>query len=383
MTTKRDYYEILGVQKSASKDEIKRAYRKLAMKMHPDRVPEEKKKQSEEQFKEVSEAYAVLSDDKKRKLYDTYGHSGIDSRFSEQDIFKGADFSSFFGEGGFGSIFEDLFSDMGFSSFGGGNRSSQRRRVYRGSDIETRSEISLEEVAKGAEQTVTLSRAQLCGNCKGEGAAPGTGKKTCGQCGGKGTVYVSAGFMRLAQTCPQCGGAGQVITTPCSECRGKGVVRARKSLKVKIPAGIKDGSSLRVRHEGNQAPGGSGDLYVTIRVRPHNLFRREDNNLIYKTKVSLVKAVLGGEIEVPTLERRVKMTVPAGTQPGTVFRLRGKGLPDLYGKKLGDQLVQVSVDIPKKISAQEKKLFEELAELREEEVKPKSFTEKMKRTFKQ
>lgn len=383
MATKRDYYEILGVSKDASKEDIKRAYRKLAMKMHPDRVEESKKKEAEEKFKEVSEAYAVLSDDKKKKLYDAYGHSGVDSQFSEQDIFRGADFSSFFGEGGFGSIFEDLFSDMGSDFFGGGGRrGGARRRAQRGSDVEARTEITLEEVAKGTKRNVTISKAQLCSKCNGDGAAPGSGKRTCPRCGGRGQVYTSTGFIRLAQTCPQCGGIGQVISTPCPECKGRGVVRARKSLEVKIPAGMRDGASLRVRGEGNEASGGAGDLYVMVRVKPHSLFKREGNNLFHTATISLTRAVLGGEIEVPTLEKKVKMNVPAGTQSGTVFRLRGKGLPDLYGKRLGDELVKVNVEIPKKLSSKERELFEKLAKLRNEEISPQGFTEKFKRTFK-
>ncbi len=388
MTTKRDYYEILGVSKDASADDIKRAYRKLAMKMHPDRVPEEKKKEAEEQFKEVSEAYAVLSDPQKRKLYDSYGHAGIDSRFSEQDIFRGADFSSFFGESGFGSIFEDVFSDLGFNFFGGGggatrqSRRQGRMRKPQGRDLETLVDISLEEVYSGTQKTVHIRRNQTCPQCNGEGAASPSDKKVCPGCKGTGVVYSSTGFIRLGQTCLQCKGQGQIITNPCQKCKGTGVVKTEKNLSVKIPAGIHSGSSLRVRGEGEHMPGGAGDLYVTVRVKPHSHFKRDGSNVIYAARITLTQAVLGTDIVVPTLDKKVSMNVPAGTQSGSMFRLRGKGLPDLRSSRKGDEFVKVNVDIPKRLSSQERQLYEELAKLRGENPEKPSFTDKIKNTFK-
>ena len=386
MTTKRDYYEILGVAKDAAADDIKKAYRKLAMKIHPDRVPEEQKKEAEEKFKEISEAYAVLSDPQKRKLYDSYGHAGIDSRFSEQDIFRGADFSSFFGESGFGSVFEDIFSDLGFNLFGGGSmrqgRGRSRAHQPRGRDLETLVELSLGEVYTGTQKTVHIRRNQTCSQCKGEGVLSSADKKVCPGCQGTGVVYSSTGFIRLGQTCLQCKGQGQIITKPCPKCRGAGVVKVDKKLSVKIPAGIKTGSSLRVRGEGEHTPGGAGDLYVTVRVRPHPQFKRDDNNIIYSTKVTLTQAVLGAEIVVPTLDKKVSMSIPAGTQSGSVFRLRGKGLPDLHSGRKADEFVRVEVDIPKRLSLRERELYEELASLKGETSGKQSFTDKIKNTFK-
>ena len=382
MTTKRDYYEILGVSRDASLEEIKKAYRKLALKFHPDRVPESEKKAAEEKFKEISEAYAVLSDPQKRKLYDTYGHAGIDSRFTEQDIFRGADFSSIFEDLGFGSIFEDFFSDLGFDFFGtSARRKSSQRKAFRGRDIEVETELSLEDIVKPAEKTITFYKNEVCPTCKGEGTKPGTSRITCPVCKGKGVVYQSAGFIRFGQTCLECKGKGWIISKPCPECKGQGFVRKKKTLTVKIPAGIKDGSSLRIRGEGEQAPGGAGDLYVFVRIKPHPLFKREGDDLLTETKISLVKAVLGGEIEVPTLDGKVRMSVPSGTQPQTLFRLKGKGLPNLHSSRRGDLFVRVNVEIPKKLSSREKALFEELARLRGERVS-ESFADKIKRTFK-
>jgi len=381
MTTKRDYYEILGVSRDASLEEIKKAYRKLALKFHPDRVPESEKKSAEEKFKEISEAYAVLSDPQKRKLYDTYGHAGIDSRFTEQDIFRGADFSSIFEDLGFGSIFEDFFSDLGFDFFGTSTRRrSSQRKAFRGRDIEVETELSLEDIVKPTEKTITFYKNEVCPTCRGEGTKPGTSKITCPVCKGKGVVYQSAGFIRFGQTCLECKGEGWIISKPCPECKGQGFVRKKKTLTVKIPAGIKNGSSLRIRGEGEQAPGGAGDLYVTVKIKPHPLFKREGDDLLAETKISLVKAVLGGEIEVPTLDGKVKMSLPSGTQPQTLFRLKGKGLPNLHSSRRGDLFVRVNVEIPKKLSSREKALFEELARLRGERVS-ESFADKIKRTF--
>ncbi len=258
MTTKRDYYEILGVSKSSGINEIKKAYRTLALKFHPDRVPPEQKKEAEEKFKEISEAYAVLSDSQKRSLYDQYGHAGIDQRYAYEDIFRGADFSSVFqdlgGGGGFGSIFEDLFEDLGFDIFGGalgtGGKQRTGRGRSRGRDLEIAVSITLEEAASGVEKTITVPRYETCSTCSGSGAKPGTKKVSCAQCRGSGRVVVSSGFFQLAQTCPRCRGEGSIIQTPCPDCRGEGKARVTSNIKVKIPAGVDSGSNLRVIGEG-------------------------------------------------------------------------------------------------------------------------------------
>ena len=367
MTTARDYYEILGVNKSAAVDEIKSAYRAMAMKYHPDRVPAEKKKEAEEKFKEISEAYAVLSDEKKRALYDQYGHSGIDQKYSTEDIFRGADFSSIFeeilggGSFGGGSIFEDIFGLGGSDSFGGGGRS---RRSRRGRDLEYETEISLEEAVQGAERTLSVARYELCPTCKGSGARPGSKPTTCPQCKGRGQMSVSHGFFHLTQTCPKCGGEGKVVTTPCSKCAGQGRVKAAKNISVKIPAGVDTGSHLRVRGEGEEAEGGKGDLFVLIHVRRHPVFERHDNDLLCEVHVDLTQAILGSEIDVPTLNGSVKMKIPSGTQSGKIFRLREKGVPDLRSRSKGDELVRVVVDIPEALSSAERKLMQDFARMR-------------------
>jgi molecular chaperone DnaJ len=384
MSTQRDYYEILGVDKSASEADIKKSYRQLAMKHHPDRVPEGEKKQAEEKFKEISEAYAVLSDAEKRKLYDAYGHAGIDSRFSEQDIFRSANFNDIFGEAGLGSIFESFFGGGDFADMFGGRRGG-RGQYARGSDVETTVDVTLEDVLTGVERQVTFSRYALCSECHGEGTAKGSSRKTCPTCGGTGTVYRSAGFMRIGQTCPQCHGTGQIITDPCPRCGGQGLEAERKTLTVKIPAGIKHGSSLRVRGEGNQGRDAAGDLFVTVRVKQHTQFTREENNLLTNVTVGVAQASLGTETEVPTLDGKVRMKIPAATQPGSVFRLKQKGLPDLYSKRPGDLFVKVNVEVPKKLSTRERELLEELANIRGEKVSgsegKKSLKEKIKKTF--
>jgi len=382
MGTKRDYYEILGLDRNATLDDIKRAYRKLAMQFHPDRVPESKKKEAEEKFKEISEAYAVLSDENKRRLYDQYGHAGIDSQFSTEDIFRSANFSDIFGSSGFGSIFEDLFSDFGFDFFGSSR--SSRRRARRGRDLQVKVEVGLEEVLRGTQKTISFSRLQLCPSCGGGGAAAGSGKRICPQCRGTGTVYTSAGFVRLGSTCPRCGGEGKIIDRPCPQCQGRGVVKVRRTLKVNIPAGITEGSSLRLRGEGEEAEGGKGDLYVKIGIRRHPLFERDGVNILYTIKISVLKAVLGGEVEVETLEGKVEMQIPAGTQPGTVFRLKGKGLPDIHSRsqKRGDELVKVNIEVPRRLSNAEREFWEKLAKLKGESISSAGgLREKIRKAF--
>ncbi len=384
MSTKRDYYEILGVKKSAKLDEIRKSYREAALKHHPDRVPHEQKKEAEEKFKEISEAYAVLSDANKRALYDQYGHAGIDQKYAYEDIFKGADFSSVFegmGDFGFGGgLFDEIFSDLGFDIFGGRGRGG-RGRSRRGHDLQVATDITLKEAATGVEKTIILPRYDICSSCSGTGARPGTKKTNCPQCRGSGRVVTSSGFFQMAQTCPRCRGEGLLIQAPCADCRGEGRVKATHKIKVKIPAGIDTGLQLRVRGEGEAGAGGKGDLYVVIEVRPDANFQRQDNNLLTQIDIGLTKAILGGEVEAPTLDGHVKMKIPAGTQSGRIFRLKEKGMPDLHGRAPGDELVRVNVLIPKSLTSEQRRLMEEFARLSGEEVNRESFTEKIKKTF--
>lgn len=368
MSTQRDYYEILGVAKSATNDEIKKAYRRLAMQYHPDRVEASGKKDAEEKFKEISEAYAVLSDEKKRSLYDQYGHAGIDQRYSTEDIFRSADFSNIFEEifgggggmgGGGGSIFEEIFG-MG----GGGGRRGPRR----GRDLQYEMELTLEEAVAGVEKVIEIPRYEICSNCKGTGARPGSKKTTCSYCKGAGQVTVSQGFFHMTQTCRKCGGEGRVITSPCPKCSGQGQEKVRRKISVKIPAGVDTGSNLRLRGEGEENEGGRGDLYVIIRIRRHHLFERHHNDLLCEVRVDVAQAVLGSEVDVPTLGGMVKMKIPSGTQSGKIFRLKDKGVPDLSSRHKGDELVRVIVDIPGSLNSAEKKLMQEFARLRGVEV---------------
>ncbi|PIQ88330.1 MAG: molecular chaperone DnaJ [Candidatus Omnitrophica bacterium CG11_big_fil_rev_8_21_14_0_20_42_13] len=380
MSAKRDYYEILGINKTANADEIKKAYRKLALRYHPDRVASEKKKEAEEEFKEVSEAYAVLSDEKKRALYDQYGHAGIDQKYSAEDIFRGADFSSIFGGADLESVFGNIFGDFGFDIFGA---SSRGRTSGRGRDLQLQLDISLEEAAFGATKSITVPRYESCAVCAGSGAKPGTKRKTCSQCKGQGQILVSGGFFRMSQTCPKCRGEGTIITSFCPECNGQGRVKKKRSLEVKIPAGVETGSHLRLKGEGEQGRSVKGDLYIIINVSGHDKFVRQGNDIICEVAISMPKAVLGAEIEVPTLDGRVSMKIPPGTQPGKIFRLRGKGVVDLHSYAKGDQLVKIQVEIPVSLNSEQKKLMEEFARITgEDAASGTSFTEKIKKAFK-
>lgn len=375
-STKRDYYEILGVKKNASLEEIKKAYRELALRYHPDRVPQEQKKEAEEKFKEISEAYAVLSDAQKRALYDQYGHSGIDQKYAYEDIFKGADFNSVFqGMGDFGlggGVFDEIFSDLGFDIFGArGGRGSSRQR--RGHDLEISIAITLEEAANGVEKTITVPRYEICPTCGGSGAKPGSKKITCSQCRGQGRVVSTNGFFQVAQTCPRCAGEGVIIQSPCPSCRGEGRTKVTRKIKVKIPAGVDTGSHLRVRGEGEAGTAGRGDLYVIIEVRPHNIFERHNNDIITEVTIALTKAILGSEIEVPTLHGHVMMKIPAGTQSGSIFRLKEKGVPDVHGRGVGDELVKINVEIPTRLNAEQRRLMEEFSRISGEDVNKKKF----------
>jgi molecular chaperone DnaJ len=385
MATKRDYYEILGIKKNATLDEIKKAYRELALRYHPDRVPSEQKKEAEEKFKEISEAYAILSDSQKRALYDQYGHAGIDQRYAYEDIFKGADFSSVFeGLGDFGlggGIFDEIFSDLGFDIFGSRARRSSRQR--RGRDLEIAVAITLEEAATGTEKTINVPRYEVCLTCGGSGAKPGTKKVSCPQCRGSGRIVVSSGFFQLAQTCSRCGGEGTIIQTPCPDCRGEGRAKVTRKIKVKVPSGVDTGSHLRIRGEGEAGMAGRGDLYVILEVEAHPVFQRHNNDILTEITISLSKAILGAEIEVPTLNGKVQMKITAGTQSGRIFRLKGKGIPDLHGRGCGDELVRVTVEIPKSLTPQQRRLIEEFARISGEDPTSKdSFTDKIKKAFK-
>ena len=342
MATPRDYYEVLGVSKNATMDEIKKAYRELALRYHPDRVPSHQKKEAEEKFKEISEAYAVLSDDQKRSLYDQQGHSGINRNYAYEDLFRGADFSGFedlTGSGG-GGLFEQLFGDI----FGTRrkSRSSRAKEAHLGRDMEVYLSISLEEAAKGTERTLHVPRLELCKNCGGSGAEPGSSKPSCAACKGSGKVLVSSGVFQMAQPCSVCKGEGAIIQKPCRACQGEKSVRETAKITVRIPAGVNNGSRLRLKGEGELG----GDLYAEVQVRPHSVFERSDDDLITEISIDLGKAILGSEVKVPTLEGKVTMTIPPGTQSGKIFRLRGKGIPHLNGKGSGDELVRIMVEIP-------------------------------------
>jgi molecular chaperone DnaJ len=371
-TTKRDYYEILGVPKGASVDDIKRKYRELALKHHPDRVSAEHKKEAEEKFKEISEAYAVLSDPQKRSVYDQYGHAGFDQRYSTEDIFRGADFSSIFQDLGFGgSIFEDLFG--GFDLFGGGGGT---RRGSRGSDLEFELTLSFEEAARGITKTVTVPRREICSECDGAGGD----RASCSACQGSGQIRQAAGFMVIARTCSRCSGQGSVVKKACPKCRGGGRVAVERKIEVKVPAGVESGMRLRLSGEGEGGTRGRGDLYVLLTIEPHAIFRREGPHLTVEYPLNIAQATLGAEVEVPAMNGRVSMKIPSGTQSGTVFRVRGKGLPDVHDGRSGDLLVRVIVETPTNLNSAQRRLVEELGRALGEEVYPtrRSFLVKLK-----
>ena len=380
---KKDYYEILGVKKDASLQDIKKAYRSLALTHHPDRVPEEKKKEAEEKFKEISEAYGVLSDPQKRQMYDQHGHAGIDQQYTAEDIFRGADFNTIFQEAGLGDVFSRFFGDSGFEIFGGGFGQGQSRQ-RRGRDIQYETELTLEEAYSGVVKKIKIPRNDECSECHGSGAKAGSSLKTCPTCGGKGQMVMSNGFFRMAQTCSSCGGRGKVITEYCPKCNGKGTIRITRTIDVTIPAGVDNESRLRVRGEGEWGPAGQGDLYVYLNIRPHAIFERQKNDLYMEHEVSFVKAALGSEVSVPTLDGSVAMKIPPGTQSGRTFRLKGKGMLDVHGGGQGDQYVKVMIAVPTKLSVAQKKLLEDYAKLSGEEVGNGSdtFSEKIKKVFK-
>ena len=373
---KRDYYEVLGVEKNASDSEIKKAYRKLAMKYHPDQNPGDKS--AEEKFKEVNEAYEVLSNSEKKALYDQYGFAGVDPNFNPNAGFGG--FGG--GFGGFGDL-GDIFGDF----FGGGASSSGRRTgPSKGQNVMAEIEISFEDAAFGCDQQITYSRVEPCATCGGTGCREGTQPETCSYCNGRGTVRTQQNFMGMtmqsSQPCPKCGGAGKIIKDPCNTCKGKGKVRRSKTIKVKVPAGIDDGQSFRVRDEGNAGTNGgpNGDLLVTVNVRKHPIFTRDGSNVLCQMPISFTQAALGATIEVPTLDGKVRYSIPEGTQTGTTFRLRGKGIPYVGYKTRGDQFVTVVVETPTRLTKEQRELLRKLENAMDDEGQPKrkSFFEKLK-----
>jgi molecular chaperone DnaJ len=357
---KRDYYEILGVNRSSSVEEIKKAYRKMALKYHPDRNPGDK--ESEEKFKEAAEAYSVLMDQEKRSLYDRFGHDGL--RGGGFQGFSGFDSSIFEGfEDILGSFFNFGFGDI----FGSSSRSSRQR----GRDLALELSLSLEESAKGTEKKIHLNRAERCPVCQGSGAKKGTSKSTCPTCGGRGQVRYQQGFFSVARACSHCHGEGHIIKNPCPECRGEGRIKGRKSVTINIPAGVGEGTKLRLEGEGEAGERGAptGDLYVIIRLKKHDFYVREENNLIGQVDISISQAALGSVIRVPTLDSEEEIKIPAGTQPGHVFKLRGKGVKDLHGYGRGDIYIKVNVRIPEHLKKEEKEILRKFAEMRGEDLR--------------
>ncbi|MBQ1229103.1 MAG: molecular chaperone DnaJ, partial [Firmicutes bacterium] len=377
MAEKRDYYEVLGLQKGASDDEIKKAFRKMAMKYHPDKNPGDK--EAEEKFKEVNEAYSVLSDPDKKSKYDRFGHAGVDPNAG-------------FGGGGFGGFggFEDIF-DMfggafggGFGGFGGGQRRANQPR--KGRDLQKAITITFEEAAFGTKKTIELSKYVACSTCNGEGTKPGTSKKTCPKCNGSGQMATIQrtpfGQFQSVTTCDQCGGSGHIIEEPCPDCRGEGKVRKNVTISVDIPAGVDNESVIPIRGQGEPGINGgpAGDLYIVLNVKPHKMFKRNGADLYLEIPISFDQAALGADITVPTLEGKVSYKVPSGTQPGTTFRLRDKGIKHLKREAKGDLYVKVNLEVPTKLNGKQKKAIQHMAEAVTEECyqKKSGFAEKIR-----
>ncbi len=379
MAEKRDYYEVLGVDRNANDAELKKAYRNLAKKYHPDVNPGDKA--AEAKFKEANEAYEVLSDSQKRGRYDQFGHAGTDPN----GFGGGGGFSSDFDFGGIGDIFETFFGGSGF-----GGRSKTRRGPQKGADIKYSMDISFEEAAFGIEREINVSKMEVCSKCTGSGAKPGSNVTTCSHCNGTGQVQIKQntpfGQFINTKTCDACKGEGKIITEPCPACNGKGRLRSTKKIKIDIPAGIDDGQTISLRGGGDPGlkGGPNGDLYVNIRVKSHPLFSRQGNNVVCDVPITFTQAALGAELEVPTLDGKVKYTVPEGTQTGSVFRLKGKGIPYLRGNGRGDQYVKVTIEVPKKLNDKQKALLREFAEISGDESheQRKGFFDKMKDAFK-
>ena len=365
---KRDYFEILDVPRTASADDIKKAYRKCALSYHPDRNPGDKK--AEEKFREATEAYQVLSDPQKRKVYEEYGHEGLGSQG------LGGDFYS----GGFGDIFEDIFED-----FFGGTTNRARQRARRGSDLQYNLEVSFQEAAFGTKKKLEMQREELCGTCKGDGAKPGTSRNTCPICHGSGQVLASSGFFSISRSCGRCHGRGSFVDQPCSACRGLGRVSVMRSIEAKVPAGVDTGMRLRLTGEGEAGMNGGprGDLYVDIFVKPHEFFTRDGENILCEVPISFTQATLGCEIQAPTLTGPVPLKIPAGTQSGKVFKLKGKGLASVRGQGSGDEEVTVVVETPTHLSEKQKELLKQFASMSEDKVNPMthSFMTKVRKLF--
>ena len=360
MSTKRDYYDVLGVDKSADATAIKKAYRKLAMKYHPDKNPGDK--EAEEKFKEINEAYEVLSDETKRRNYDQFGHEGVNGQgFGGAGGFGGQGF------GGFDDIFGDIFGDMFGGGFSGGSR-QRRRGPERGADIKQRVNISFEEAAFGKKVQVKINRSEECEECHGSGARPGTSKKTCPTCHGSGTVQsvqrTPFGNIASQRTCSTCDGEGEINESPCNKCHGKGSVRKTKTIEVDIPAGIDDGQMIKLSGQGEvgEKGGPRGDLYIVVNVQKHEIFTREGYDVYIEMPIRFTQAALGDKLEVPTLDGKVSYNLPEGTQTGTVFRLREKGIPKLRSNSRGDQYVKVIIDTPKKLNDEQKELLRKFDE---------------------
>jgi molecular chaperone DnaJ len=376
--SKRDYYEVLGVSRDVDELSLKKSYRKVAMENHPDRNPGDKA--AEERFKEASEAYAVLSDAEKRRAYDRFGHQGVGMGGAPGGFGSGPDFGDL---GNFTDLFNDLFGDLF-----GGPRSGQRRRGgrgQRGADLRYNLEIELADALEGIDPSIQIPKMRACGTCDGSGARPGTRPESCGRCGGAGQVVLQQGFFRISRPCEACMGAGEIVRERCSECRGAGRVEGMQSIRVKVPAGIDDGMRLRLSGEGEAgiAGGPPGDLFVVITFKSHLFFEREGPDVHCQVPISVVQATLGDEIEVPTLEGKVNLKVPEGTQTGKVLRLRGKGLPTIRTANRGDQLIHIFVETPTRLSKRQRELFKEFAAESGEEVSPvtRGFLEKLKDLF--
>ncbi|BBP01108.1 molecular chaperone DnaJ [Sulfuriferula nivalis] len=367
--SKRDYYEVLGINRDASEEELKKAYRRLAMKYHPDRNPDNPK--AEEQFKEAKTAYETLTDAQKRAAYDQYGHAGLD---------QGAGMGG--GAGGFSDAFGDIFGDI----FGGGGRG--RSNVYRGADLQYNLEITLEEAARGTETKIRIPTQEECETCHGSGARPGTEATTCGTCGGHGQVRMQQGFFSIQQACPKCHGTGKVIPNPCTTCHGSGRVKKHKTLSVRIPSGVDNGDRIRLSGEGEAGVNGgpTGDLYVVIHLKAHSVFQRDHNDLHCEMPISFTTAALGGEIEIPTLDGHAKLKIPAETQSGKVFRLRGKGIQGVRTNAPGDLMCHVAIETPVNLTERQKELLRELESINQEDdarhsPKARSFMDKVKAFF--
>ena len=373
--SKRDYYEVLGVNRDASEEEIKKAYRKLAMKHHPDRNPDNPK--SEELFKEAKEAYEVLCDAGKRGAYDQYGHAGVDPRAGMGAGAAGAGFGSF------ADAFGDIFGDI----FGAGR---QRSNVYRGADLRYNLEISLEDAARGTETRIRIPAMEECATCKGSGAKPGTSPTTCPTCQGHGQVRMQQGFFSIQQTCPRCHGTGKIVASPCQTCGGAGRVKQHKTLSVKIPAGVDEGDRIRMTGEGEAGVNGGppGDLYVVIHLKPHTVFTRDHNDLHCEMPISITTTALGGDIEIPTLDGYAKIKVPPGTQTGQMFRLRGKGIKGVRSSGHGDLICHVAVETPVNLTSRQRELLLELESIIQKDngrhnPRAKSWMDKVKEFFAQ